>query len=249
MEFVNTLTVFIFGVAVGSFLNVLIYRIPIDESVVFPSSHCPKCGENLKWYHNIPILSWILLGGKCAFCREKISLQYPMVELINGMLWVVLYLQLGAVWYLPFVMASFSSLLALSFIDFEHYAVPDSINLFALFMALINPDVLNLNMSNPLINALIASFGLWFVGFSVSKMAKKEAMGGADVIVAGTMAALLGLNGFFVAIFISALLAIIPSLFAKDTMVPFVPFLFMGTIIVYLYNETIIGIVKNYIYG
>ncbi len=146
-------------------------------------------------------------------------------------------------------MASFSSLLALTAIDFEYYAVPDSVNFFALLMALINPNILNLNLNNPLINALIASGGLWLVGFLVSKMAGKEAMGGADVIVAGTMASLLGLKGFFIALFISALLAIIPSIFAKDTMVPFVPFLSMGTVIVYLYDKQIMQMVKSYIYG
>lgn len=249
MDILTSLMVFLFGVSVGSFLNVVIYRIPRGESIVFPASHCPKCNHNLKWYHNIPLFSWLFLGGKCAFCKEKISPRYPVIELINGLLWVVIYLKLGLVWYLPFVMMSFSALLALSAIDFEYFAVPDSVNFFALIMALINPKITNLDLSNPLISATIAAGGLWLIGFLTSKAAKKEAMGGADVIVAGTMAALLGLNGFFIALFISALLAILPSLFAKDTMVPFVPFLSMGTLIVFLYDKEIMSFVKSLIYG
>jgi leader peptidase (prepilin peptidase)/N-methyltransferase len=249
VDFFAILIIFLFGTSVGSFLNVVIHRIPLGESIVFPASHCPKCGNNLKWYHNIPLFSWLFLGGKCAFCKEKISPRYPIIELLNGLLWVVIFLKLGFVWYLPFVMASFSALLALSAIDFEYFAVPDSVNFFALVMALINPKILNLDLTNPAINALIAAGGLWLIGFLTSKMAKKEAMGGADVIVAGTMAALLGLGGFFVALFISALLAMIPSLLAKDTMVPFVPFLSMGTLIVFLYDNQIMQLVKSLIYG
>ena len=249
MDFLAILMIFLFGISVGSFLNVVIYRIPRGESIVFPASHCPKCGNNLKWYHNIPLFSWLFLKGKCAFCGEKISPRYPIVELANGLLWVVIFLKLGFVWYLPFVMASFSSLLALSAIDLEYFAVPDSVNFFALAMALINPNLFNFDLSNPLINAIIAAGGLWLVGFLTSKMAGKEAMGGADVIVAGTMAALLGLGGFFVALFISALLAMLPSIFAKDTMVPFVPFLSMGTLIVFLYDKEVMQLVKSFIYG
>jgi leader peptidase (prepilin peptidase)/N-methyltransferase len=249
MDFLAVLTVFIFGISVGSFLNVVIHRIPLGESIVFPASHCPKCGNNLKWYHNIPLFSWLFLRGKCAFCKELISFRYPLIELTNGLLWVVIFLKLGFVWYLPFVMASFSGLLALSAIDLEYFAVPDSVNFFALVMALINPNILNLDFSNPAINALIAAGGLWLIGFLTSKMAGKEAMGGADVIVAGTMAALLGLGGFFIALFISALLAMLPSIFAKDTMVPFVPFLAMGTLIVYIYDSEIMQMIQSYIYG
>ncbi len=159
------------------------------------------------------------------------------------------YVKLGFVWYLPFVMLSFSGLLALTVIDFKYFAVPDSVNFFSLIMALINPNILNFDMSNPIINAMISAGGLWLIGFLVSKAVGKEAMGGADVIVAGTMSALLGIGGFFIALFISAILAIIPSLVAKDTMVPFVPFLFMGTLIVYIYDNQIFKMLENYIYG
>jgi len=85
MEIFNIIVVFLFGISIGSFLNVIIHRIPKEESIVFPASHCPKCNKSLKWYHNIPLFSWIFLKGKCAFCKESISFRYPIIEFINGM--------------------------------------------------------------------------------------------------------------------------------------------------------------------
>ncbi len=235
---------FVLGTMIGSFLNVVIYRIPEGESIVFPSSRCQSCHTPLKWYHNIPIFSWIFLGGKCGFCKEPISRQYPFVELITGLIFAVLFLKLGLVWYLPFVFASFAALFALVMIDFKYFAVPDSVNFFALVMALIQPDFITAAT-----NAAIAALALYLLGLGVSFIFKKEAMGSADVIVAGTMAALLGFPNFFVALFLSAILAIIPSLLAKDTMVPFVPFLALATFIVYLFDEQT-GLLLNWImYG
>ena len=234
--------VFLIGLAVGSFLNVVIYRIPRGENIAFPASHCPNCGHNLKWYHNIPLFSWIFLGGKCAFCKEPISKRYPLIEFINALLWLVVYLKVGFNIEALFIAMTFSALLALSAIDFEYFAVPDSLNFFALATALLASVAKSFESGdyNYAINAFIASLitggGLWLLAKIISIVAKKEAMGGADVIVAGTMGALLGLSHFFVAIFLSAILAIIPSLRAKDTMVPFVPFLALATFIVFLYD-------------
>ena len=209
MELVITITVFIFGIAIGSFLNVVIYRVPKGESIAYPASKCQSCGNSLKWYHNIPILSWLFLGGRCAFCSEKISAQYPVIEFITGIVFVLLYLKLGLVWYLPFVAASFASLLALIMIDFKYMAVPDSINFAALGFALIQP-----NFYDALFYAAIAAGGLYLIGLISSLIACRQAMGGADVIIAGTMGALLAFPNFFMALFLSAILAIIPSVIA-----------------------------------
>ena len=243
------IAVFIFGLMIGSFLNVVIYRTPRGESIAFPGSHCTSCHEKLKWYHNIPLFSWIFLGGKCAYCKVPISKQYPIVELFTGLLWLAIYTKLGLVWYFPFIAASFTALFALSVIDLKYYAVPDSVNFFGLLMALIQPDILKLSWDNPLANAAIAAFGLWALAKIISIVARKEAMGGADVIVAGTMAALLGFPGFFLALFLSAILAILPSLFAKDTMVPFVPFLALATLIIYLFDTQSMAFLNWIMYG
>jgi len=236
--------IFLFGAVIGSFLNVVIYRIPKGESIVFPASKCQSCQTPLKWWHNIPVFSWLLLKGKCYFCQEKISLQYPVVELLTGVLFLLLYFKLGLVWYFPFVAASFSALLALVMIDFKYMAVPDNVNIAALLFALVQPDFLHAAMY-----AAIAAGGLYLIGLLSSLLARREAMGGADVIVAGTMGALLGFPNFFVAIFLSAILAMIPSLINREKGVPFVPFLAMATLIVYLYDAESAQLLETIIYG
>ena len=238
------IVVFIFGTMIGSFLNVVIYRIPKGESIAFPASKCQSCQTPLKWWHNIPLFSWLFLRGKCYFCHEKISAQYPMVELLTGIIFVILYFKLGRVWYLPFVAASFAALLALVMIDFEYMAVPDNVNFAALIFALVQPDFLM-----GLLYAAIAAGGLYLIGLLSSFIAKREAMGGADVIVAGTMGALLGFPNFFVAIFLSALLAMIPALIWREKGVPFVPFLALATFIVYLYDTQAAQLLEIIIYG
>jgi len=236
--------VFVFGTMIGSFLNVVIYRIPKGESIVFPASKCQSCQTPLKWWHNIPLFSWLILGGKCYFCKEKISVQYPTVELLTGIIFTLLYLKLGLVWYLPFVAASFAALLALVMIDFEYMAVPDNVNFAALLFALVQPDFLM-----GLLYAAVAAGGLYLIGLLSSFIAKREAMGGADVIVAGTMGALLGFPNFFVAIFLSAVLAMIPALIWREKGVPFVPFLAMATFIVYIYDIQAAQLLEKIIYG
>lgn len=239
-----TILVFIFGAMIGSFLNVVIYRIPKGESIVFPSSKCQSCQNSLKWWHNIPIFSWLGLRGKCYFCKEKISAQYPIVEFLTGIIFVALYFKLGLVWYLPFIAASFSALLALVMIDFKYMAVPDNVNFAALILALIQPEFLS-----ALMYAAIAAGGLYLIGLLSSLLARKEAMGGADVIVAGTMGALLGFPNFFIALFLSAVLAMIPALVNRKTGVPFVPFLALATFIVYLYDTEATKLLETIIYG
>ncbi|RLA69712.1 MAG: prepilin peptidase [Epsilonproteobacteria bacterium] len=238
------LIVFIFGAMIGSFLNVVIYRIPKGESIVFPSSKCQSCQNALKWWHNIPIFSWLFLRGKCYFCNAKISAQYPIVEFLTGIIFVALYFKLGLVWYLPFIAASFAALLALVMIDFKYMAVPDNVNFAALLFALVQPQFLT-----SLIYAAIAAGGLYLIGLLSSLLARKQAMGGADVIVAGTMGALLGFPNFFVALFLSALLAMIPALIWREKGVPFVPFLALATFIVYLYDTQATQLLETLIYG
>jgi len=238
------LLAFIFGIMIGSFLNVVIYRIPKGESIAFPASKCQSCQTPLKWYHNIPIFSWLFLGGKCAFCKAPVAKQYPMVEFITGMIFVALYMKLGLVWYLPFAALSFAALFALVMIDFKYMAVPDNVNFAALAFALVQPDFIN-----AAINAAVAAGGLYLIGLLSSLIARKQAMGGADVIVAGTMGALLGFPNFFAALFLSAILAIIPSLLNRETGVPFVPFLALATFIVYLYDSQTTQLLEKLIYG
>ncbi len=243
-ELLIALFVFIFGILIGSFLNVVIYRIPKGESIVFPASKCQSCQTPLKWYHNVPIFSWLFLRGKCGFCSDKISIQYPLIELATGIIAVSLFYKLGLVWYFPIVFAVFTLLLALVMIDFKYMEIPDNLNLLALALAIISPTILD-----SIQDALLAVGGMTLLRYYLSFFLNKEAMGEGDIIVAGTMGALLGFPSFLYALFIAALVAIIPSLLAKDTQVPFVPFLIIGTFIAYMFDTQVQAIVNFIIYG
>ena len=239
-----TIFIFIFGIVMGSFLNVLIYRIPKGENIAFPASKCQSCQTELKWYHNVPIFSWLFLRGKCAFCKESIAIQYPLIEFLTGVIAVLLFFKLGLVWYLPFVFLTFFLLLGLVMIDFKYMAVPDSLNLLALAISIVG-----VNALDSIQYALMAAGGLTLLRYYLSYFLNKEAMGEGDIIVAGTMGALLGFPNFFYALFLSALLAMIPSLLAKDKAVPFVPFLAIATFIVYLLDTQFASMAQWIMYG
>jgi len=234
---------FIIGSAIGSFLNVVIYRVPLGKSIVSPPSSCPKCGERIKPYHNIPILGWLILGGKCANCKESISIRYPIIEFLTGILAVLIYKKIGTIdIFLVINFTFFATLLALSMIDIDYKAVPDSLNLLALTLSFFTtPDIVE-NFKNALL--LIGGMSLirWYVSFAI----KQEAMGEGDIVLAGSMGALLGVKLSIIAVFIASLIAIFPSLYnrfsKKDLELPFIPFLALGTFIVWFYNDFFINL-------
>ena len=268
------LIAFVFGAVIGSFLNVVILRIPKDESILFPASHCFSCQNKLKPWHNIPLFSWIFLRGQCSFCHSKISLQYPLVELFSGLIFSALAFKFGISLPVFFVALSFLMLLALSLIDFKYKMVPDSLNLLALVFAILGAWSLGGLFTN-LHHALIFAGGFTLLRFSLSylltasahKEAKKnvtcwsknyhtypfiEALGEGDIMVAATMGALLGIPLTLVAIFLSAVLALPVMLFLRgrskeDNTVPFVPFLALCTFIVYMFDSPILAYIEaNY---
>ena len=261
---------FVFGAVFGSFLNVVIYRIPRSESVVFPSSHCPKCKTKLKPYHNIPLLSWLFLGGKCAYCKEGISMQYPMVELIAGIIAMSVVHKYSLSIPALFIILSFMMLLALSMIDFKYKMIPDSLNLLAILFAVLgawSPEGLLENFKNALLFAggftllrfalsYYLTSGVYRAGLKTKTPWNKhydrtpmiEAMGEGDIMVAATMGALLGIKLGLIAIFLSALLALPVMLLlrnrpAEEQRVPFVPFLAMGTFIAFMFDSQLLRLI------
>ncbi len=235
MNFYELGIVSIFGLLIGSFLNVLIIRIPKEESVVFPSSHCISCGKNLKWYHNIPLFSYLFLGGKCAYCKAKISIQYPLIELSTALLFTISYIKLEDLTFSFIVGGVFATLLALSIIDFRFKEVPDSLNLLALTLSFVS----SMSIIENFQNALLFAGGFTFLRFYVSYLVKKEAMGEADIMIAGTIGAMVGVKLGLVVIFLSAILALPVFLVAnkKDLEVPFIPFLALALLIVYFFSD------------
>jgi len=244
--------VLIIGLVFGSFLNVLIARIPNDENVAFPASHCPKCKTPLKLYHNIPLFSWLFLKGECAFCKEKISIQYPIVELLSGIIFASIYIKLGLSYMSIMIALSFSFLLALSVIDYYIKMVPDSLNLLALSTAIVAAMSIQGFIIN-FQNALLFVGGFALLRFYLSYFMKKEALGEGDLMVAGTMGAMVGLQLGLMAIFVSAILALPVMLIMRNEtdeskMVPFVPFLAMALYLVYIFDFAFLGY-WNSLYG
>ena len=232
------LFLFILGSAIGSFLNVVIYRVPLGKSIINPPSSCPKCGARIKPWHNIPIFGWIILGGKCANCKQPISIRYPIIEFLTGILAVVIFYKLQKLdIFYAIDFSVFATLLALSMIDFDYKAVPDSLNLLALTLSFFSSPQIITNITN----ALIMMGLLSIIRFYVSFIIKKEALGEGDIIVAGTMGALLGVKLSLIAVFIASSIAIGPSIYNRiknnDTQLPFIPFLALATFIVWYFKD------------
>ncbi|QSX09619.1 prepilin peptidase [Alkalibacter rhizosphaerae] len=124
--------VFVFGLLIGSFLNVVIYRLPEGQSIASPPSHCPQCGTPLKPVDLVPVLSWLMLGGKCRYCKAKVPARYALVELLTGFLFLFTYLQFGLSWMLLVHLVFVAVLIAMTFIDLDHQIIPDELNVFLL---------------------------------------------------------------------------------------------------------------------
>ncbi|MBC7294069.1 MAG: prepilin peptidase, partial [Thermoleophilia bacterium] len=115
------------GLVIGSFLNVVIFRLPKGESLVSPGSHCPVCGYRIRWYDNIPVLSWLILRGRCRSCRTPIPVRYPLVEGLTALIFVLCYWRIGLAWSLPVAWAFSAALIAIAFIDLDHMIIPNRI--------------------------------------------------------------------------------------------------------------------------
>lgn len=265
---------FLFGTIFGSFLNVVIYRIPKDESVVFTPSHCQSCQTPLKIWHNIPLLSWLFLRGKCSFCKTSISSQYPLIEVASGVIFSFIAYKYGINFPSFMIAMSFLMLLALSMIDLKYMMVPDSLNLLAIFFAIFGAWSLQGVIEN-FTNALLFAGGFTLLRFTLSYYLTKklillaektktswnkhfdrtpfvEAMGEGDIMVGATMGALLGVPLTLVAIFVSALIALPVLLWLqyttkKQPRVPYVPFLAFATLLVMLFDSPIMHYIEiNY---
>jgi len=221
----------VFGAIIGSFLNVVIHRVPNEESIVFPNSRCPSCGAVIAFYDNIPVLSYVLLGAKCRKCKEHISFRYPAVELLTALLFV------GVAWHdklspaLPFDLVFASALLALVFIDAEHMILPNVITYPGIAFALVARVAIPLLTGTPhfddvpslshgalagmpvwvvslvgaLIGALIGGGSLWLMGWTWEKLRGIEAMGLGDVKMMFMVGAYLGWRLTILTIFVGVL--------------------------------------------
>lgn len=177
LEIVPYIVIFIFGITIGSFLNACIYRIPLHQSIVTVSSHCMTCGRKLKWYDMVPVFSWLLLGGKCRSCKSKISLQYPVIELLNGILYVVICLVNGMDLFSLIYCLMTSALLTLSLIDWRTYEIPPGINGF-LFILGVAAAVLDRGNLLSHLAGMVCVSGFLGILYLISR---GRAIGGGDI--------------------------------------------------------------------
>jgi leader peptidase (prepilin peptidase)/N-methyltransferase len=262
--------VFLFGLLIGSFLNVCIVRIPAGKSIVLPASSCPKCGAPIKPYDNIPVISYLLLGGKCRGCRTKISPMYPLVELLNGALYLVCYLAFG-ITIETIKWSIFSSLLLiLVFTDLRERILPDVINYTGFAIALVMslflspsdgsalwianhyfafaPPMPVISLADAIFGAAFGSGILWIISEGYFRLRKREGMGLGDVKMMLMAGAFLGLKRTVLTILLGSILgSIIGVAFiairrkGTDYELPFGTFLGAGALIVVFYGTPFVN--------
>jgi leader peptidase (prepilin peptidase) / N-methyltransferase len=248
------LLAFIFGAIVGSFLNVCIARIPNGDSVIHPPSHCPKCKTPLPFYDNIPLISYLILGGRCRFCREVISVRYFVVELLMGTLSVTLYYEfgLGLAFFVGFIFVA--ALIVISFIDLDVRIVPDVISLPGIVAGLLFSVIARYAVGDPtgflpspfsaVLGALIGGGFLLALAWAYEFFTGVEGMGGGDVKLLAMIGAFLGWPSIPFTLFAASLIGSIVGLAFMVTKgvgrrfaLPFAPFLCAGALLYLFFNQ------------
>ncbi len=242
--------IFIIGACIGSFLNVCIYRIPENKSIVFPGSFCPKCNKNIPFYLNFPILSYLFLIGRCKFCKTSISVRYPIIEALTGLFALLTFLWFGLTLVMLYWFVFICVLLTLSFIDIDHQIIPDIISLpgiivFASSFYFI-PDM---TLKHTLIGIFAGGGSLFAVAYIYTLIRKQEGMGGGDIKLLAMIGAAIGIKGVFFTIFAGSLLGTITGFLIMlynqvanmQLKIPFGPFLSMGAILYIFFGTEIIN--------
>jgi leader peptidase (prepilin peptidase)/N-methyltransferase len=239
---------FVIGLALGSFLNVVIARLPRGESIVRPRSRCPRCKQRIAPYDNIPVVSYLLLRGRCRHCRKKISWRYPIVELSAGLMLALLAARAAHPGLLVPHAAFLLALLAVAWIDLDTRTIPDVVTIpgvgVGLAASLFGPP----GFTGALIGAVAGGLSLWLVGAAYERTTGVPGMGGGDVKLAAMMGAFLGAGGVFISIFLASLAGSIfgAALIAKGhgsgrTAIPFGTFLAPAAVVFLLFGDTLLS--------
>jgi leader peptidase (prepilin peptidase) / N-methyltransferase len=254
METFLVITAVLFGLIIGSFLNVVIYRLPRGQSVARPRSRCPECLTPIPWYRNIPVLSFVLLGGRCAYCRKPISWRYPLVEAFTAFSFWMAVERFG---FTPHGLAAavfLSLLIALGLIDLEHQILPDPLTLggAALFSAysFINPEVSPLNALGSALGSALLFYGLLL---AYLKLRKIEGLGMGDVKMMLLLGAFLGYERLIIAIFLASLSGLLVGLWLiafrhknLRTALPFGTFLSLGAFAALFWGRTLLAAMQSF---
>ena len=240
---------FVFGAVVGSFLNVCICRIPLDESIVSPPSRCPQCHASIRWFDNIPILSYLILRGKCRRCGKRISIQYPLVELLNGLLSMALMFRFGPTLEYGVFFVFCSALVVVTFIDIEHQIIPDQISLPGIVLGFILSFFMEgHSWLDSLLGILLGGGSLLFVAYAYHWLTKKDGMGGGDIKLLAMMGAFLGWVSIpfiiFASSFVGSIAGISLMCFRNQNSklaLPFGPYLAFGALLYIFFGHDLIS--------
>lgn len=247
MRFVE-IVVFLFGLAFGSFLNVVIYRLPRSLSILSPPSFCPSCKAPIKPYDNIPLLSYVLLSGRCRQCRARISLRYPLVELLTALLFLFLFKKCGFSFEFATLATLSLLLVAIGLIDLEHQIIPDVLSISGLsaglFVSLFRD---TFSLKSAVGGAALGGGILFLVSFLYELFTKREGMGGGDIKLLAMIGSFLGAKGALFSLLVGSFMGTcvgVPLMIAKgkDTKyaIPFGPFLSLSALIYIFWGELLI---------
>ncbi len=261
--------IFILGLVVGSFLNVCIVRMPIEKSIVTPGSHCVHCKKPIVWSDNIPVLSYLILGGRCRACRAKISPRYAVVELLTGLLFYIFYRRFGLSPVLLPYLVMLGGLIVSTFIDFEYRIIPDEISvggmvvglIFSLFIPSLHVHGVDpqapwywahlKSLGYSLVGVLVGGGTIYAMGVLGDFLFKKESMGGGDVKLLAMVGAFIGwkfaLLAFFMAPFFGGIYGVIEKIRIKESTIAYGPFLALSALICLFWGDQIIVLIlRNY---
>lgn len=264
-EIIIRIFVFISGSLVGSFLNVCIYRMPLGQSIVKPRSYCPHCKKTIPWYNNIPFISYLILKGKCRFCKQRIRFRYLLVEFITASIFLIFYLREGLSFYFMFYVLFVCLLIIATFVDIAHRIIPDEVSLGGMAVGFILSATRTVGFSplsfnhwpivDSLLGIIVGGSVIYFTGKAFDliyfKLLKKgpidgetESMGGGDVKLLAMIGAFMGwkiaLLTFFLAPFPGVIVGVINLLIRKQHTVPYGPFLSLAAFINLLWADAIL---------
>ena len=233
------------GAIFGSFLNVLIHRMPLNKSIILPSSYCPKCKESIKWYNNIPIISYLLLKGKSSCCNNSISVRYPIVELLSSLLWVWSYFYLNTYHYQILFLIISSCLVVIFFTDYSHFFIPIELNFIIFLSVLLHFLVIDTNnMQYHFFSMAVLSIYFLVLLLLSSYLLKKETMGYGDIILIAVTTFWVGLIDGMIIIFFASIFSIIHWLVLKiitkdeNIILPFGSTISLGAILLFVLKHT-----------
>ena len=234
--------VFLYGIIIGSFLNVLIYRVPKKENIVTTRSHCMECGYQLRWYDLVPLFSYLVLGGKCRKCKTKLSVQYPLIEGLNGVLYLVIFIKLGLSMEFLLYCLLFSALLALSVIDFRTYEIPIGFCYFILALGIVRVATDFVNWAEYAIGFVAVSLVLTIIYY----VSKGTAIGGGDVRLMAATGLLLGWKKNVLAFLLGCIIGSVihiarMKISGEGRTLAMGPYLAVGVMIAALWGSEMIG--------